>query len=148
MVLTPIPTDSDFSGLSAILLDDTYYHWILNGRRKIAGLTVVGAEHLIPMKARAFLDLSTSRANGEAIDSAKVNKHRNDVIRLAQLLLLEPLENDVPEEIRDDVRRFVNDLRLTPADLKSLRLQTRDPTAVINTLKIVYGLSDQPVRGP
>lgn len=140
MVLTPIPTDSDISSLSAILLDSPYYDWVLNGRRTIEGVKTIGAEHLIPLKARAFLDLSARRANREEIDKAKVNKHRSDIARLTQLLVRAPLKEDVPEEIRADIRRFLIDSGLTSGDLRNLGTQIRDPAVVIDVLTVVYRL--------
>ena len=46
----------------------------------------VGAECLIPLKAKAWLDLSERRELGENVDSKAVRKHRNDVVQLSQLL--------------------------------------------------------------
>jgi hypothetical protein len=43
-------------------------------------------EQLIPLKARAWLDLSERKTNGEPIDSRDIRKHGNDVLRLSQLL--------------------------------------------------------------
>jgi hypothetical protein len=59
--LTPIPVDDEMASLSAILLDDVYYHWIHQGKRLIEGLYIVGAAHLIPLKAKAWLDLRARR---------------------------------------------------------------------------------------
>jgi len=51
--LTPIPINDTISSLSAILLDDDYYQFIHSGKLQIDGLSVLGAAHLIPLKARA-----------------------------------------------------------------------------------------------
>ena len=56
--LTPIPFDDPVSSLSAILLDETYYAFLKGGVRLVEGISVVGPEHLVPLKARAWLDLS------------------------------------------------------------------------------------------
>jgi hypothetical protein len=47
--LTPIPVDETISSLSAILLDDDYYRFVMNQRRESGGLSWVGAECLIPL---------------------------------------------------------------------------------------------------
>lgn len=52
--LTPIPSDEETSSLSAILLDEGYYEFLLAGKRSVEGLTIIGPEYLIPMKAKAF----------------------------------------------------------------------------------------------
>lgn len=49
--LTPIPIDEAVASLSAILLDDAYYEFILAGRREGDGLPWVGEDRLIPLKA-------------------------------------------------------------------------------------------------
>ena len=55
--LTPIPVGSEVSSLSAILMDDAYYSLIHDRRRVVSDLSIIGAECLIPLKARAYLDL-------------------------------------------------------------------------------------------
>ncbi len=84
--LAPISSDSDLSSLSAILLDDTYYRWVMAGRRQTDGLATVGPEHLIPLKARTYLDLRARPERNELVKGTHLRKHRNDVVRLAQLL--------------------------------------------------------------
>ena len=67
--LTPIPTEEDVSSLSAILLDDDYYSFITQGKREIDGLPVIVVDRLIPLKAKAWLDLNHRKQQGENIDS-------------------------------------------------------------------------------
>ena len=84
--LTPIPLDEAVASLSAILLDDDYYAFIMAGRKESDGLPWVGEDRLIPLKASAWLDLNARHAKGEAVDAKTIRKHANDVMRLAQLL--------------------------------------------------------------
>ena len=63
--LTPIPVDEAVASLSAILLDDAYYEFILAGRREVDGLPWVGEDRLIPLKASAWLDLGERQAKGD-----------------------------------------------------------------------------------
>ena len=70
--LTPVPIDEAAASLSAILLDDTYYEFILTGRKEGAGLPWVGEDRLIPLKASAWLDLGERQAKGEPVDSKNV----------------------------------------------------------------------------
>jgi hypothetical protein len=84
--LTPIPIDEEIASLSAIVLDDTYYAFIIDGRRDVDQLPWIGAEQLIPLKACAWLDLTRRKANGENIDTKNIRKHANDTMRLSQLL--------------------------------------------------------------
>ena len=59
--LTPIPVDDPGLSLSAILLDDDYYYLIHEGKHEEDGLSLVGHEQLIPLKARAWLDMTRRR---------------------------------------------------------------------------------------
>jgi hypothetical protein len=95
--LTPIPTDSNLASLSAILMDDTYYAWLMAGRTTVDGVRIVGAEYLIPLKARAFLDLAEPRANGGDVDERNLKKHKNDVVRLLYLLVRQELRQGFPQ---------------------------------------------------
>ena len=84
--LTPVPAGEDISSLSAILLGDDYFGYIVGSRIMIDGVPTVPVQCLIPLKARAYLDLATRRDGGEQIDSRKISKHRNDVFRLYRTL--------------------------------------------------------------
>jgi hypothetical protein len=59
--LTPLPMEEEVSSLSAILMDNEYYEFIRAGLKETDGLPWVDAEHLIPLKARAWLDLTGRR---------------------------------------------------------------------------------------
>ena len=76
--LAPIPISGDVSSLSAILIDDNYYRLVMEGRRNDAGVTVLAPTHLIPLKARAWLDLTERRLSGKSVQSGDIKKHRND----------------------------------------------------------------------
>jgi hypothetical protein len=75
--LTPIPIDEAAASLSAILVDDVYYEFILAGRNEIDGLPMVGEDRLIPLKARAWLDLNERHARGEHVDAKDIIEDRH-----------------------------------------------------------------------
>ncbi len=107
--LTPIPFDEVVASLSAILLDDEYYRFIMDGRRTVDGLPWIGAEQLIPLKGHAWLDLSARRAAGEEMDAKNIRKHGNDVIRLMQLLTPD-VQLRIAPKIADDLETFLTRL--------------------------------------
>lgn len=119
--LTPIPTDESVSSLSAILLNESYYHFLLAGRQSSEDLIFIGADRLIPLKAHAWLDLSARKQAGEHVDSKNIRKHRNDVLSLSGLLTEELIE--LPESIRTDMRAFIRLLAMEQIDFKSLQLK-------------------------
>ncbi|MDF9618576.1 hypothetical protein P5705_13070 [Pseudomonas entomophila] len=103
--LTPIPTDESVSSLSAILLDEGYYAFLLAGRRQNDTLSYIGADRLIPFKAKAWLDLSARKSAGEQVDSRNIRKHRNDIVMLTGLLTGEVVS--LPTGIAYDMGRFL-----------------------------------------
>ncbi|MES9814141.1 MAG: hypothetical protein ABW161_15470 [Candidatus Thiodiazotropha sp.] len=104
--LTPIPADEEISSLSAILLDDDYYQCIQNGKAVIDDVPILGAEYILPFKARAWLDLTQRKVAGEGIDSKAIKKHRNDVFRLS-VLLAPDQRVDVADSIKRDMAEFL-----------------------------------------
>ncbi|MBK4997308.1 hypothetical protein IAE39_005482 [Pseudomonas sp. S37] len=119
--LTPIPTDESVSSLSAILLDDAYYAFLLDGRQDNEELSYISADRLIPLKARAWLDLSRRKQAGEKIDARNVKKHRNDVLVLSGLLTGEHIE--LSESILADMHVFLTLLAKEDVNLKDLGLR-------------------------
>jgi hypothetical protein len=138
--LTPIPFDDAVASLSAILLEDEYYTFIMNGRRMVEGLPWIGAEQLIPLKARAWLDISARQAAGGKVDSRDLRKHANDVIRLVQLFAPDT-QIPLAAKIAGDFGRFLVDLAADGGyDPRELRIDL-PLAAVIERLRQGYGLS-------
>jgi len=71
--LVPIPVEEAVSSLSAILLEDDYYRLIRNGTRQLNGLACVKETVLIPLKARAWLDLRKRKEAGDDVDSKNMH---------------------------------------------------------------------------
>ena len=62
--ITPIPASTDHHSLSAILLDEDYYSLIQTHKTVRDGLAVAYGTALIPLKARAWLDLTRRLSDG------------------------------------------------------------------------------------
>lgn len=132
--LTPIPMDEETSSLSAILLDEDYYRFVLAGRKSKHGMPAwIGEDRLIPLKAVAWLEMTERLRQGEMIDSRKINKHLTDIVKLSALL--QPGQAiEVPQKIKADLQKFV---RLI-ADLN--RPELRD---VAQRLTLAYDRPDR-----
>ncbi len=137
--IVKVPVDEDILSLSAILLDEHYYAALQNSRIVIDGISLLSEDLLIPFKAKAFLDLTQRKANGDKVKNDDIKKHRRDVFRLAQLL---PADRQVKiaEAIANDLREFLDNIRDD---------ETFDPKAFkapltraegISLLETVYGL--------
>lgn len=138
--LTPIPFNDAVSSLSAILLNDAYYAFIMAGRREVDGLPWVGEDRLIPLKAVAWLELSARKERGEQVDARNIRKHANDVLRLSQLLT--PTTRILLDaKIADDMRSFLDaaaaDASLDP---KALGLGRATLADLLNRVAQAYGL--------
>ena len=134
---TPIPLDDDLSSLSAILLDDNYYPLILNGRDDLDGLSCLKVEYIIILKAKAWLDLHQRKA-----DSRKVNRQKNDVIRLFPLLN-PSMRIDIPEAIQDDLKEYLKAIAEDKTiNLKDLGISQFGITEIVKSMEQIYGLSN------
>jgi hypothetical protein len=106
----------------------------------VDGVPVLDETVLIPFKARAFLDLSDRAENGEKIDDKNIKKHRNDVLRLLQLLPGDA-KIEMPQQIRDDLRKFLDvieqDQKLDP---KAFDVPMSREEAM-GSLRSAYGLN-------
>ncbi len=100
--ITPIPMSEDISSLSAIVLDKDYYTFLNAGKTIVEELPVANVAHLIPLKAKAWIDLTQRKADGAHIDSTDIKKHRNDIVRLLQLLP-NTFIIDLPASINEDM---------------------------------------------
>ncbi len=140
--LTPIPVDEEASSLSAILMDDEYYKFIHAGKRELDGLPVAMAEYLIPLKARAWLDMRSRRIAGEQIDEKNIKKHRNDIFRLYQIIDPE-LSISLPDTIREDFQRFLDAIAEEDSiDLKMLGLGKTTLEETFRTMRRLYGINN------
>lgn len=141
--LTPIPMDEEVSSLSAILLDKGYYEFIHAGKQETDGLSVLGPAYLIPLKARAWLDLKKRREASDAIDEKDIKKHKNDVFRLYQIV--DPEQSIVlPASIKEDLRHFFDKIKSDQSvDLKNLGLRSRSLDEVLADLRSIYVLIDE-----
>lgn len=88
-IIVPIHINDDTSSLSAILLNDDFYNFMLKGRKTIQGISVLSAEYLIPFKMYAYLDLKAKKEKGDFVKSTDIKKHKNDVFRLLQIVTLD-----------------------------------------------------------
>lgn len=138
LTVVPLPAGEDVSSLSAILLDDDYYAYMKNGRKTIGGITVLDEVHLIPFKAKAFLDLSARKERGERVDSSDIKKHKKDVFRLAQLFT-PSTSSSLPASIHEDMTEFCEKVQAEGVPLKQMGIPLALEEA-LDLIRRVYGL--------
>ena len=149
--VAPVAPDDALSSLSAILMDDDYYALILGNRTMSGDLPIVTATALIPLKARAWLDLTQRRKDGQHVDDNDIRKHRRDVFRLTAALPA-GAGPSIAESVRADLRQFVAAFGLDspewPDLLKSLKADlgaaVPRPQDLLAALESHFSLSGNP----
>ena len=129
--LTPIPIDEQISSLSAILLNEDYYEFVLTGRNTKLGMPPwVGADRLIPLKAVAWMEMNERVRQGEVIESKKIKKHLTDIVQLSSLLRPDQLI-EVPQNLKIDLEGFAKTVK---------SLNQVDQMQAIDRIVRAYGL--------
>ncbi len=104
--IVPIKLDEDSASLSAILLNDDFYELVRQQHNEEKNLPFANPAALIPLKARAWLDLTERAAKGEEGKGKDIAKHRNDVFRIAATLPGEAGPT-IPGAVQEDLRKFL-----------------------------------------
>ena len=121
-ILTPIPIDEEVSSLSAIILDENYYQFLIRGQIVLDGITILDTPFLIPFKMKAWLDLSERKSHGEQVDRHNISKHKNDVLKLSTLLDAE-MKIATEGSIRMDIRHFLLEMENEDTNLRQLGIR-------------------------
>ena len=136
--VVPIHIDDEVSSLSAILLDEDYYSLLTKGIGIIDGVSILKTEYLIPFKAKAWIDLTQRKENGEKVDSKDIRKHKNDIIRL-YVLLTPNIRVELPEAIKEDMSIFLKMMEKEEINLKQFSIRsTKD--VLIKMLSEIYDI--------
>ena len=107
------------------------------GKVVVNGVTVLDAAHLIPFKAKAWLDLTERKAKGEHVDSKNIKKHKNDVFRLTELI--DPTSKIVaPYGVYTDIQEFIQRMKNENVDIEHLGLVGRTKEEILKELKEMY----------
>lgn len=136
--IAPLSLDKDVSSLSAILLNDAYYGFLTQGLDRVDGISVVDAAHIIPLKARAHVDLHDRKLAGQHVNEGDLKKHKKDVLRLIALIP-RGIQIQLDQEIKDDMGRFVKEMRVDGVRVDQLGIGMTLEQALI-VLEAVYRL--------
>jgi hypothetical protein len=145
--ITPIPAGDDASSLSAILMDEGYYSLVISMRNQENPLVlpIITAAALIPLKAKAWIDLTERKKRGEPVDEKDIKKHRNDVFRLTGTLT-EEKRISLPEGVARDFHYFIDQMLTMSEDeqiniAKSIDERAFDGKTALGRLRAVYGIN-------
>lgn len=134
--IIPIHIDDDVSSLSAIVLNDEYYNFMIQGRRVVDDAAVLSAEYIIPFKMFARLDLNRRKADGGHVNGKDLIKHKNDVFRLLPIVRT---DSKIPTEgkVRDNTARFIQETNTQEIRTEQLGLPFDKETA-LQLLENIY----------
>jgi hypothetical protein len=143
--LTPIPVDDDLTSLSAILLNDDYYHYLLEHSVLRNSVHLARTEALICLKAKAYLEIAHRIESGGKAESKKLRKHKGDVFRLAVMLTKDDVF-ELPVNIKSDLQAFVDaikgDLPATSI-FKEMGLTSISKENIYNQLIKIFQLNEK-----
>jgi len=105
--LTPIPVEEGLSGLSAILLNEEYYHFTLDHSVYKDDVHFANTEALICLKAYAHLDNQQRKNAGQNVKTRDIIKHKYDVFRMIYMLRPDDVF-ELPASIKKDMQQFAD----------------------------------------
>ena len=109
LTIEPLPVDEETSSLSAIIMDDDFYHFTIDHSKLTNGLRHADSAALIALKSRAYLNLLQDKANGKHVNSKDIKKHRSDVLK--NVVIMEDSQITAPEPIVACIKEFVASIR-------------------------------------
>lgn len=138
--IVPIHIDDNISSLSAILLNDEYYNFMLSGRKVIDDVCVLSEEYLIPFKMYAWNDLTRKKSNGEHVNERDLKKHKYDVFRLLQIVEVGSTVSSTGI-VQDNIKSFLNAMESEELPLSQIGLPF-NRTEALQLLKDIYLIHD------
>ena len=134
--IIPIHITDDISSLSAILLNDDYYQFMMEGRRVIDDICVLDAAYLIPFKMFAWIDLSNKKEKGEHVNDRDLKKHKYDVFRLLEII---PEGEKIATfgSVMDNVQLFLSRIQDEDLPLAQIGLSIRKEQA-LDRIQSIY----------
>ena len=133
--LLPIHVGDEVSSLSAILLNKEYYQFLKEGITIVDGLPILDELHLIPFKAKAYVEIKERVANGEQGQSRHIKKHQNDILKLLTLVPRNQKVN-LSGIVLEDMVKFIEDIKS-----KEILSNVLTKEEVIQLLSNIYTLS-------
>lgn len=109
LVIEPLPLGDDTSSMSAIIMDDDFYHFAIEHSRLTDGVRHADPIALVALKAKAYLNLVADKQYGKHISSKDIRKHRSDVLK--NVVIIEDAPIEAPKAIVDCINEFVSSIQ-------------------------------------
>ena len=143
LVIEPLPVSDDISSLSAIIMDDDFYHFTIENSVLTDGIRHASPIALIALKAKAYLNLLAEKESCHHVNTRNIRKHRSDIMKSA--VIIESYPVIAPQSIIDCVQDFVEKIReegdaLIPSLAKSLDTEETVVMELLNQLNELFTL--------
>lgn len=141
LTIEPIPIGQNVSSLSAIIMDDDFYHFTIDNSILTDGIRHASPIALIALKARAYLNLLNDKANGIHVNTKHIKKHRSDILKNAVVVSASPVKctTTIVNCVQDfivSIRKDFNQLGLPLA--KSLDVDVEVIEALLSHLSELF----------
>jgi hypothetical protein len=141
--LTPIPVGEKIPSLSAILLDEEYYHHTIDSSVIEEGIRIANPLSLLCLKVKAFLNLTEEKKTNPDVRSGDIKKHRDDVFKLLAMRIdpLTPIE--LSDKMKGELSIFVEIMEksLPNQSLRySLQRTDDDIRGFLGIMKEIFGI--------
>ncbi len=141
--LTPIPVGEEVPSLSAILLDEEYYHHTIDSSIIEDGIRIADPLSLLCLKVKAFLNLTEEKKTNPNVRSGDIKKHRDDVFKLLAMRIdpLTPVE--LSATMKNELSTFIQTMEesLPNQSLRdSLQRTDDDIRGFLGIMKEIFGI--------
>lgn len=109
LVIEPIPIEESIYSLSAIIMDDDFYHFTIEHSSLTERIRHADPAALVALKARAYLNLLQERKDGRQVNSKDIKKHRSDVLKNVAIMENETIT--AAPAIVSCIKDFVSSIR-------------------------------------
>lgn len=138
--IEPLPVGNDVSSLSAIIMDDDFYHFTIVHSRMTDGIRHADQAALIALKAKAYLNLLADKKAGKHVNSKDIRKHRSDVLK--NIVIMEDSIIEAPDSIVKCVHEFADSVHKDWGELSDSLADSldKDKDFVLELLNQLYEL--------
>lgn len=115
-----INSEDEVSSISALLLNDDYYHYAVSHSIDFDGVQALNPPSLILLKAKAYVSNYRRKEAGEDVRQDNIDKHKRDVYRMTLLMDDRPMEEPIIQSMKDDLNEFIRLVRDNPIDTRAI----------------------------
>ena len=142
--LTPIPVGDEISSLSAILLNEEYYHHTIANSMIEDGIRIASPMSLLCLKVRAFLNLTEERKTNPDVRNGDIKKHRDDVFKLLAMRIDPFTQTELTDGMKESINVFIDVIEQSlPNQSLQDSLQRTDTVirGYLDMMKEIFGLT-------